>query len=140
MTSLLPLRVVIELGRPSLRLLLLCRSNFLDVIDIKRDRRGNTAKPDGDHAVLAYVRDDGTFCGRMEPSGRWLRPAFTRIKRRGWVEASFGFGKGAVIFFLSDRGKPEALAAKERVKAVREARRQWGVDWNEAWRAKQGAA
>lgn len=56
-TSLLPLRVVIELGRPSLRLLLLCRSNFLDVIDIKRDRRGNTAKPDGDHAVLAYSRD-----------------------------------------------------------------------------------
>jgi hypothetical protein len=57
MTSLLPLRVVIELGRPSLRLLLLCRSNFLDVIDIKRDRRGNTAKPDGDHAVLANSRD-----------------------------------------------------------------------------------
>lgn len=57
MTSLLPLRVVIELGRPSLRLLLLCRSNFLDVTDIKRDRRGNTAKPDGDHAVLAYSRD-----------------------------------------------------------------------------------
>lgn len=57
MTSLLPLRVVIELGRPSLRLLLLCRSNFLNVIDIKRDRRGNTAKPDGNHAVLAYSRD-----------------------------------------------------------------------------------
>lgn len=56
-TSLLPLRVVIELGRPSLRLLLLCRSNFLDVIHIKRNRRGNTAKPDGDHAVLAYSRD-----------------------------------------------------------------------------------
>ncbi len=57
MTSLLPLRVVIELGRPSLRLLLLCRSNFLDVIDKKRDRRGNTAKPDGDHAVLADAGD-----------------------------------------------------------------------------------
>lgn len=56
MTSLLPLRLIIELGRPSLRLLLLCRSNVLDVIDIKRDRRGNTAKPDGDHAVLAYSR------------------------------------------------------------------------------------
>lgn len=58
MTSLLPLRVVIELGRPSLRLLLLCRSNFLDVIDIKRDRRGNSAKPYGDHAVLADAGDD----------------------------------------------------------------------------------
>lgn len=57
MTSLLPLRVVIELGRPSLRLLLLCRSNLLDVIDIKRDGRGNTAKPYGDHAVFADPRD-----------------------------------------------------------------------------------
>lgn len=57
MTSLLPLRVVIELGRPSLRLLLLCRSNVLDVIDIQGNRRGNTAKPDGDHAVIAYSRD-----------------------------------------------------------------------------------
>lgn len=57
MTSLLPLRVVIELGRPSLRLLLLCRSDFLDVIDIKRNGRGNTAKPYGDHAVFADPRD-----------------------------------------------------------------------------------
>ncbi|WP_457659614.1 hypothetical protein [Sinorhizobium medicae] len=93
-----------------------------------------------DQIMAGYVRDDGTFCGRMEPSDRWLRPAFAKIKRRGWIEASFGFGKGAVIFFLSDRGKPEALAAKERVKAVREARRQWCVDWNEAWRGKQEAA
>lgn len=57
MTSLLPLRVVIEFGRPSLRLLLLCRTYLLDVLNVKRDRRGNTAKPDGDHAVLAYSRD-----------------------------------------------------------------------------------
>lgn len=74
MTSLLPLRVVIELGRPSLRLLLLCRSNFLDVIDIKRNRRGNTAKPDGDHPVLAYSRDGsgkkhaGTFFNSLRHS------------------------------------------------------------------------
>lgn len=50
-------RFVIEISRPSLRLLLLCRSDFLDVIDIKRDRRGNTAKPYGDHAVFADPRD-----------------------------------------------------------------------------------
>lgn len=50
-------RFVIEVSRSSLRLLLLCRSNFLDVIDIKRDRRGNTAKPYGDHTVFADPRD-----------------------------------------------------------------------------------
>lgn len=48
---------IIEISRPSLRLLLLCRSDFLDVIDIKRNGRGNTAKPYGDHAVLADPRD-----------------------------------------------------------------------------------
>lgn len=50
-------RLVIEISRPSLRLLLLCRSDFLDVIDIKRNGRGNTAKPYGDHAVLADAGD-----------------------------------------------------------------------------------
>lgn len=50
-------RLVIEISRPSLRLLLLCRSDFLDVIDEKRNGRSNTAKPYGDHAVLADPRD-----------------------------------------------------------------------------------
>lgn len=50
-------RLIIEVSRPSLRLLLLCRSDFLDVIDIKRNGRGNPAKPYGDHAVVADPRD-----------------------------------------------------------------------------------
>lgn len=50
-------RLIIEISRPSLRLLLLCRSDFLDLIEEKRDGRGNTAKPYGDHAVVAYSRD-----------------------------------------------------------------------------------
>lgn len=93
-----------------------------------------------DQIMAGYVEEDGTFCGRMEPGDRWLRPAFGKIKRAGWVESSFGFGKGAVIFFLTERGKPEALAAKERVRAVREARVQWSADWNTAWAAKQKEA
>lgn len=90
-----------------------------------------------DLIMAGYVKEDGTVCGKMEPGDRWLRRAFTKIKRKGWVESSFGFGKGMVIFFLTERGKPEALAAKERVKAAREARQQWSADWNTAWAAKQ---
>lgn len=50
-------RFIIEVLPRSLRPLLLGRSDFLDVIDEKRNGRGNTAKPYGDHAVLANSRD-----------------------------------------------------------------------------------
>ena len=94
-----------------------------------------------DHIMAGYVKEDGTFCGRMEPGDRWLRPAFTKAKRNGWVKASIlSFGKGATIYFLTERGEPEALAAKERVKAVRETRRQWSEDWKAAWAVKQKEA
>ena len=94
-----------------------------------------------DQIMAGYVKEDGTFCGRMEPGDRWLRPAFSKVKRKGWVESSIlSFGKGATIFFLTERGKPEALAAKDRVRAVRDARQQWSVDWNAAWAAKQKEA
>lgn len=83
MTSLLPLRVVIELGRPSLRLLLLCRSNLLDVIDIKRDRRGNTAKPDGDHAALAYSRNGAC----KKNAGAFFKFSHTKYLARSRREA-----------------------------------------------------
>jgi hypothetical protein len=94
-----------------------------------------------DQIMAGYVKEDGSFCGRMEPVDRWLRPAFTKTKRKGWVKASIlSFGKGATIFFLTERGEPEALAAKARVIAAREARRQWSMDFNEAFRKYKGEA
>lgn len=92
-----------------------------------------------DQIMAGFVRADGTFCGRMEPIDRWLRPAWKKCRRAGWVKSSgIGFGKNAVIFFLTESGEAEAKAAKDRVTAVREARAQWSRDWNEAWRLKQG--
>lgn len=94
-----------------------------------------------DQIMAGYVKEDGSFCGRMEPVDRWLRPAFTKMKRKGWVSASIlSFGRGATIFFLTERGEPEAAAAKERVTAVREERRQWSQDFNEAYRKFKGEA
>lgn len=93
-----------------------------------------------DQIMAGFVKADGTFCGRMEPGDRWLRPAWSRIKRAGWVEPSFGFGKGMVIYFLTERGKPEGVEAKGRVVSVCEARAQWSRDFAAAHDAAQRIA
>ncbi|MBB5664771.1 hypothetical protein GGE68_002968 [Rhizobium leguminosarum] len=91
-----------------------------------------------DQIMAGFVRTDGTFCGRMEPGDRWLRAPWKKCVRAGWVKSSgIGFGKGAVIYFLTDRGEAEAAAAKARVTAVREARTRWSLDWKAAWASKQ---
>lgn len=46
MTSLLPLRVVIELGRPSLRLLLRARRNLCQHVRVHRNRVIQATQPD----------------------------------------------------------------------------------------------
>ncbi|XKM40359.1 hypothetical protein A4U53_030995 [Rhizobium ruizarguesonis] len=93
-----------------------------------------------DEVLANYVKADGAFCGRFRPEGSWTYHAFTTIRRNGWVEASaLSFGKGMELYFLTDRGEPEALAAKERVRAAREARVQWSRDFNEAHLAKLAA-
>jgi len=92
-----------------------------------------------DTIMAGFVRDDGTFCGRMEPGDRWLRAPWKKCVRAGWVKSSgIGFGKNAVIYFLTVRGEVEALAAKERVVATRKARDQWSADWTAAWGARKG--
>ncbi|NNH56941.1 hypothetical protein HLI01_08985 [Rhizobium laguerreae] len=91
-----------------------------------------------DQIMAGFVKADGAFCGRMEPGDRWLRPAWTKARRAGWVKHSgLGFGKNAGIWFLTDRGETEALAAKARVTATKEARTQWSRDFTEAHRKKQ---
>lgn len=104
---------------------------------------GRKLPPDSkyiDQLMAGFVRVDGTFCGRMEPIDRWLRTPWKKIRRAGWVSHSgLSFGKTAGIFFLSERGEAEALAAKERVTTAREARTQWSLDWNAAWKFKQEA-
>jgi hypothetical protein len=93
-----------------------------------------------DEVLAGYVKPDGTFCGRFRPEGSWTYAAFSTIRRNGWVKASgLSFGKGMELYFLTDRGEPEALAAKERVRLVREARVQWSRDFTEAHNAKVAA-
>jgi hypothetical protein len=93
-----------------------------------------------DEVLAGYVKPDGTFCGRFRPEGSWTYAAFSTIRRNGWVKASgLSFGKGMELYFLTDRGEPEALAAKERVRLVREARVQWRRDFTEAHNAKVAA-
>lgn len=57
MTSLLPLRVVIELGRPSLRLLLRSRRNLGQHVRVHRNRIIQATQPDAHATIGPDLRD-----------------------------------------------------------------------------------
>lgn len=56
-TSLLPIRVVIELGRPSLRLLLRSRRNLGQHVRVHRNRIIQATQPDAHTTIGPYLRD-----------------------------------------------------------------------------------
>jgi hypothetical protein len=90
-----------------------------------------------DTYLKAYVKEDGTFCGKMTPSDSWLRPAHRKARTSGLVRFSgVTFGKGAEIWFLTPKGEIEATAARSRWRAAMDQRAAWGCDWNTAFRAK----
>lgn len=94
-----------------------------------------------DQILAAFVKEDGSFCGRAEPSDSWLRPAFKKLQRAGYLRFSFaiGFGTGrgqsSRIFVLTEKGQQPAREALERATARRAARNQWSIDCTAAWRA-----
>ncbi|PZP69512.1 MAG: hypothetical protein DI604_17905 [Delftia acidovorans] len=100
-------------------------------------RRLPKDSPYVDQIMAGFVRTEGSFCGRMEPIDRWLRAPWKKCVRAGWVKSSgFGFGKGAIVYFLTDSGEAAAAAARSRVDAVREARNQWSRDFIAANKAR----
>lgn len=80
--------------------------------------------------------DAAQFCGKMTPIGRWLKPAHLKARRSGWIETGISFGRGMEIWFPTERGKPEALAAAARVKEIETARMQWFRECYAAFAAK----
>lgn len=103
-------------------------------------RRLPKDSPHIDAYMAGYVSSkDGSFTNRFSPTESWLRPAHTRARRAGWIRYS-GFnlkmagerGKGTGLWHLTPAGEAEALAAKERVRIVREARTEWARDHQRA--------
>jgi len=94
-----------------------------------------------------FVKGDGTFCGKFEPTDSWLRPAFKRIRQKGLVRAGFALsisvgrstGRPHHIFYLTEKGEAEARLSAEKVKRINEDRRQWSLDFREAHRTRQVA-
>lgn len=85
-----------------------------------------------DTVMASFVTEDGTSHGRMAPDESWLKPAHLKARRSGWIRHSGVTvkmqgerGSGSGVWFPTERGVVEAMAARERVKAAEAARREW---------------
>jgi hypothetical protein len=85
--------------------------------------------------VMARWAEDGDAPtrARFPPSEEWLRPAFRKAVKNGWLRnsnqgISFMGSKPDWLYLATDTGFAEATAAKARVDAINEARAQWARD------------
>lgn len=93
-----------------------------------------------DTVLASFVKEDDTFCGRIEPSERWLRAPHLKARRTGLIKHSgmgFKFEGDRTpggLYYLTPKGEPLALAAKARIAAIEAARRDWARAHSEAIR------
>lgn len=85
MTSLLPLRVVIELGRPSLRLLLRSRRNLCQYVRVHRNRVIQATQPDTHATIGPDLRDlaldlDAVAFGNLSSHNEYLEREGARAR------------------------------------------------------------
>jgi hypothetical protein len=89
--------------------------------------------------VMARWAEDADTPSRMRllPSEEWLRPAFRKAVKNGWLRhtghaISFMGSRPDSYFASTDTGFGEAKAAKIRVDAINEARMKWARDSDRA--------
>lgn len=95
-----------------------------------------------DTVMSGFVAPDGTFRPSMNPDESWLKPAHLKARRAGWIRSCrfsirFAGARGPVmsLWELTETGKTEALAARERRNAAEAARAEWCRDHQAALRA-----
>jgi len=76
---------------------------------------------------------------RLSPSEEWLRPAFRKAVKNGWLRRtstaiSFMGSRPEFYFAATETGLAEARAARERVSAINAARMDWARDSQQAIR------
>lgn len=97
-----------------------------------------------DTVMAWFAGADGEFKDSFPPDESHLKPAFKQARRNGWIRSTrFGLsimgGKADFLWELTDKGKPEALAARERVDAIKAAQKEWGEDWTRLYRERHKA-
>lgn len=85
-----------------------------------------------DQILAGFLREDGTPCGRAEPSEKWLRRPFLQLRKKRLVrlntKVSLQGGRPFGIYGLTRTGLVEAEAAGARVRDVKAARDAWTRD------------
>lgn len=85
-----------------------------------------------DVLMASFVTDDGKSHGRLAPDESWLRAAHLKARRSGWLHHSgIAFkmqgerGPGSGLWFPTEQGTTEAIAARRRVAEAEASRREW---------------
>lgn len=94
-----------------------------------------------DTLLASFVKIDGTFCGRLQPTETWLQPAHRKARKSGLIKhsgMSVGFSPRkndqAGLYFLTTIGEAAASGAKARVIQRESERRQWASDHGKEFR------
>jgi hypothetical protein len=89
--------------------------------------------------VMARWAEDGDTPtkARFSPREEWLRPAFRKAVRNGWLRdtrhgVTWMGSRPDFLFVTTEKGFQEAKAAKARIKAIDEARMEWARDSQKA--------
>jgi len=91
-----------------------------------------------DLLMAAHVSRDGVFSYHPAPEESWMRNAHHEARQKGWLRASNltarHAGREKLLWRLTSAGEKEALAARDRVEAIRTARADWATDLRKAQR------
>jgi hypothetical protein len=91
-----------------------------------------------DQLLAQFVRPDGNFCGKFNPTESWYRNAWKKLRIEGLIrQAGISFkmegerGNGSTLWYLTEKGEREAVLAKSRVKQAELDRKQWSREFRE---------
>lgn len=95
-----------------------------------------------DTVMSWFAGSDGELKNSFPPIDSYLKPAFKQARRNGWVRSTkFGLSimgsKPDMLWELTENGKPEAIAARQRVDAIKAAQKEWGEDWTRLYIERQ---
>lgn len=100
------------------------------------------AMPSHRQTLLAsFVKPDRSFCGKLNPSDSWLKPAFAKLRKEGLISRGLGIsfggrrGKNDGIWYLKEKAYDLALTAYDEVEAIKAQRKLWSRDFHIAYAA-----
>ena len=99
--------------------------------------------PHRDRILARFIGPDGAVKRSTSPES-WENAAFRKLRQQGMVKLFMRVGFAGArmgvhdgVWEITERGEPEARAARARVDVIEAARRAWTQDFQAAWKARK---